>query len=103
VLSAEASVVSLARFRAVPGVEAFFDAQLEVLRDQCYGVVRAISVQYDRQRPMLDTIARLEPDVRLDVEERAAILEFDANLSRYDATVEALRLFIEGLNGTGKS
>ena len=40
--------------------------------------------------------------MRLDDEERAAILEFDAELSRQDATAEALRLYIETLNGPGQ-
>lgn len=68
------------------------DAELAGLRDQLYSVGLVVSGAYRTQRRQL---LALEASERAAVEERAAILEFDAKLSRRSAEGVALASAID--------
>ena len=66
------------------------DAALCSLRDQLYALARAAVLAYE---PYQTAAARLDIAERDDVEERAAILEFDGNVPRLEAETIALAQF----------
>jgi hypothetical protein len=77
-------VVSIAECRRVLGDgRPLSDSEVEHLRDQLYELARTI---VDLSRVPLNeperVIAQLPDDQRADVEERAAIVEFDGGLTR---------------------
>jgi hypothetical protein len=91
--AAEASVVALARIRqAFGGLPGLSDQQVESLRAGFYELAGIACDGYELQRPTLAALESFSPDVRADIEERAAILEFDAEMSRTKATATALSL-----------
>ena len=82
-------MLSLSRCREVLGSESarLSDAQVTRLRDQLYGLAET-AVQLSQVRPAIDfasVATSLTAEVRADVEERAAISEFDGKLSRDQA------------------
>lgn len=91
-------MISLARVRELLG-ESVTDlgwSDLETLREQLYGLANSVCDLYPKGRNAFADerriLGELEPDVLADVEERAAVLEFDANMTRDQATRLALSL-----------
>jgi hypothetical protein len=71
------------------------DSEVEQLRDQLYQL--ACMVVDLSQMPLNEPdrlIAQLPDDERADVEERAAILEFDGGLDRHQASRKALTRYL---------
>ena len=66
------------------------DSELEALRKQLYAIAQVGIHARARERQFAQAIAALAEDERADVEERAAILEFDGKLSRDQAERLAL-------------
>ena len=69
---------------------AFSDDELEALRTQFYAVAQVGVRATIRERRFAQAIADLSEEERADVEERAAILEFEGRLSRDQAERLAL-------------
>jgi len=87
-------VLSLSKCREILGGESarLSDEQVTRLRDQLYALAET-AVQLAHITPPVDftlAAASLTTEVRADVEERAAILEFDGRLSRDQAERFAL-------------
>jgi hypothetical protein len=93
-------MLSLARCRTLLPTEAkdWSDAQVEALRDQLYvlaGVLLDDARRTGAAGSSMNTALPLVPsEHRPDLEERAAILEFDAGLSRDDAERTALTSYV---------
>ena len=69
------------------------DADVLALRDQLYDLAGvAITMAMRVGKCEADVLDFMEADERVDVEERAAMLEFDAKMSRKEATRAALAL-----------
>ena len=68
------------------------DAEVARLRDQMYDVVRSLVAVYPGSAARLEWSAldRLSSEDREAVEERAAVLEFDAGMTRTEATRTAI-------------
>lgn len=87
-------MLSLSRCREVLAGESarLSDEQVTQLRDQLYALAET-AVQLAHMTPPVDfslAAASLTTEVRADVEERAAIIEFDGRLSRDQAERFAL-------------
>jgi hypothetical protein len=80
------------------------DAEVVRLVEQLYDVARIVVALHERDRVQVDaTVLRaLSKDERVDVEERAAVLEFDAGMSRRDATRTALAAYLPTRRNTRK-
>lgn len=85
-------MVSLQRCRELltGDARAISDDKLEALRAQFYAVAQVGVRAAIRERQFAQAIAVLSEEERADVEERAAILEFDGRLSRDQAERLAL-------------
>lgn len=71
------------------------DEQVLALRDQMYELAGAVVHAWRRTRAGAgdaEALAAMTPDERGDVEERAAMLEFDGKMSRREATRTALAM-----------
>lgn len=92
----DSSRISLASCRRLIGALAsgHSDAELEKLRDELYTVARvALEVHpMGGPRRFASAFSSLAEDQRFDVEERAAILEFDGRLTRDQAERLALAM-----------
>jgi hypothetical protein len=70
------------------------DSELEQLRDQLYRLAEVVVEAYESEtvngRRDMALLEQMPPSHREIVEERAAMLEFDAHMSRYRATRAAL-------------
>jgi len=64
-----------------------------------YGLGEFLADRYALELPSLRALESLSPDVRAEVEERAAILEFDGGMERTQATATALSLHRQGAKG----
>ena len=69
------------------------DEEIELLRDQLVGLARTAIGVYDRLKGVEDnqTLQGIAEEERETVEERAAVLQFDAGINRGAATVLAAR------------
>lgn len=87
-------MLPLAQVRAILGTKyaGVSDGVLEEFRDQLSAMCPAINRAY--QSRLSAAVSGLGPEERLEVEERAAILEFDAKLSRANAERLALATVI---------
>lgn len=91
------SRLSIPKCRALleEAADGLSDREVESIRDQFYGVVRAAANAQARvQTPFNRTIAQMSSAERDAVEERAAIVEFDGKLSRDEAERTALAALI---------
>src|SRR6186713_1343954 len=71
------------------------DAEVERLRNQLYGIAGValnLMSPTNRATPFASALSSLSEDQRFDVEERAAILEFDGRLTRDQAERLALTM-----------
>jgi len=88
------SRLSIERCRALLGNDgdALSDSELEALRDQFYAIASVASRAYLARdaSPFRTALLRLSEADRIDVEERAAILEFEGKLCRDLAERQAL-------------
>ena len=67
------------------------DADVLALRDQMHAIANCLIDQYTTDRDIeVSALRNLSPDARQAVEERAAVLEFDAHVSRRSAFQRAL-------------
>ena len=74
-----------------PSLRELSDADIRRLRDDLTDIARlAVTSFVGARRPAESAVLGLAEDDRIEVEERAAVLEFDANMSRDDATRRAL-------------
>lgn len=82
----------LSRCRKLVGSDSSLtDTELQQLRDQLYELATVMLQAYDSvARPAILGIAKLSESERIEVEERAAIFEFEANLTREQADRLAL-------------
>jgi len=93
-------MLSVARCRTLLPTEAkdWSDAQVEALRDQLYVLAGALLDDAGRTEVAASSMKTALPlvpsDHRPALEERAAILEFDAGLSRDDAERAALTSYV---------
>ena len=91
-------MISLTRFRELLGDSAadLAPSELEMLREQLYRVANSVCDLYlTGHNAVVDEdriLSQLEPDTLADIEERAAVLEFDGNMTRDQATRLALNL-----------
>ena len=79
------SRLSLAECRALLGADAepsLTDEQLLRLRDRFYELAAIAIKSYQNELPSPMTLSGLPDFDRIDVEERAAIMQFEANLTR---------------------
>jgi hypothetical protein len=81
-----------------PLANALSDAQVESLRNQYYDIARvALDLHpMDRPMPFASALSSVPEEQRLEVEERAAILEFDGRLTRDQAERLALTMHCNG-------
>jgi hypothetical protein len=90
-------VLSLQRCRELLGEECpYDDAELEELREQCYEIARVVvdtrpQAVAPHTEPVFD---KLPPGERVEVEERAAVMEFDGGLGRDHAERAALARYL---------
>jgi hypothetical protein len=88
--------LSLAECRRLIGEDSITDEKLEQVRDGFYAVARTVTCAYLRgkDREGLSIIlSALSEDDRAEVEERAAIIEFEGKLSRDQAERLALNQY----------
>ena len=72
------------------------DTELATLRDQLYDLAFCVVPTYRLQKPDQEALLQRMPEGdRYQIEERAAVLEFDANMSRSEATKKALASHVE--------
>jgi hypothetical protein len=77
------------------------DAEVERLRDQLYALAHAIIPGWDEAAARSEGVLKALPDAdRLDVEERAVILEFESHRERDEATRTAFASYVlrQGVN-----
>jgi hypothetical protein len=86
--------LSLATCRRLLGASGTGLTDAEVIRlvDQMYDLARIVVVLHEQHRGLMGDadLHGLSIDERAEVEERAAVLEFDAGMNRSDATRAAL-------------
>ena len=84
-------MLPLQRCRELLGDPDISDSQLEAAREQLYLLARAACAAYASAGLTFDeAVGEVDADERVSLEERAAILEFDANLPRSIAERRAL-------------
>lgn len=73
------------------------DAEVTLLRDQMYDLVHSVLAVYpgSAARPECPSLEQLTREDREAVEERAAVLEFDAGMTRTEATRTAIASHIK--------
>jgi hypothetical protein len=77
------------------------DTDVVRLRDQLYAIAEIALLQHERSVAEREAALRLLPaDVRDGVEERAAVLEFDAGMTRSTATRTALEAHLRAARRT---
>ena len=96
-------MLSLDRCRQIVGSESVFpDSKLKLLRDELYSLAEvAIDVLKEKTAEEVPVIRfstlleRIPPNMRYEIEERAAIMELDGGMSREESERTAFRDYIK--------
>lgn len=78
-----------------PGAAGLSDEQVLELRDRMYDLANVVIAAYKAAPNTAPSLAEVPESDRPDIEERAAIFEFEANLTRMQAERLALSTYLQ--------